>query len=132
MREIKFRAWDKNKNQMITRFDGIAYVGDNGGNTIKPQLMANIEGYHWCVANWGTDVELMQFTGLKDKNGKEIYEGDIVNSHAQFEQPYIREVIWGENCGLVFKPLTGFNLCKPNEYHFEIIGNIYENPELLR
>ena len=72
-----------------------------------------------------------QFTGLLDKNGKEIYEGDVVDSHSRYDQPYIREVFWGEKCGLEFKTLTGYKLCKSNEPHFEIIGNIHDNPELL-
>jgi hypothetical protein len=113
MREIKFRAWDKTCNVMHS----------NSFNLENP-YQVNIG-----LAN-EKDLVWMQYTGLKDKNGKEIYEGDILNTHANFDTPYIREVVW-KGCALEFKPITGFTLCETNTNHFEVIGNIYENPELL-
>ena len=59
MRDFKFRAWDKWSNKMIQ---------PNNGDFI---------GWH-AMSNWRDCLHIMQYTGLKDKNGKEIYEGDIV------------------------------------------------------
>lgn len=68
------------------------------------------------------DVILMQYTGLKDKNGTEIYEGDIVK--ATKENIPLIVVFWDDFT-------ASFNGTKDNYLHSEIIGNIYENPELL-
>lgn len=80
------------------------------------------------------EIELMQSTGLKDKNGKEIFEGDIVDykgreavvkwhgSYASFIYRFVDEL---QERASDWEPL--FLAC----YHFEVIGNIYENPELL-
>ena len=69
----------------------------------------------------------MQFTGLKDKNGKEIYEGDVVRYSANKEE-HISEVVYIESFFGVEKH-TGI---LSSFYPIEIIGNIYENPELLK
>lgn len=71
-----------------------------------------------------------QFTGLTDKNGTKIFEGDIVDSWSGLEnntETYLREIVFGNNCGLEFKPLTGFTLCDHNTHLFEVVGNIYKN-----
>jgi uncharacterized phage protein (TIGR01671 family) len=115
-REIKFRAWAKGK------FYGPYYLSE----LIKADYL-----------DWKDDIVMMQYTGLKDKNGKEIYEGDIVR--------YIRkegkEVKFG-NCFINANEYScwGFYLSDgdcdeiitdyPRDY--EVIGNIYENPELLK
>jgi uncharacterized phage protein (TIGR01671 family) len=108
MREIKFRWWDKTKNAMCY----------------------GVEQY---IVGCLIDYEpLMQYTGLKDKNGREIYEGDIVSYQTGYSEPYITEVSWtdidneGWNMG-------GFIVYPPWVDHgeVEVVGNIYENPELL-
>nr|DAS38889.1 MAG TPA: YopX protein [Caudoviricetes sp.] len=87
------------------------------------------EGNEWIVNN---DLNLMQSTGLKDKNGKEIFEGDILYGYAgedfweivEFdteEGKWIRKDIWYN---------SKLGLSENNEF-MEIVGNIYENPELL-
>lgn len=89
----------------------------------------------------GDDLILMQWTGLKDKNGKEIWEGDIVQ-HRSLTRP-TDSVMYGlqmqlmptmtevkfEECG--FTPFAGWRESTHADLEWEIVGNIYENPELL-
>ena len=108
MREIKFRAWDKLKKRM-TDWEGI--------------LSAQNVGMIFEMKR----VILQQFTGFQDKNGKEIFEGDI------FKDGGI--VFWNEKT-LAFEFKYENDICFTLEDNFsddsEIIGNIYENPELLK
>ncbi|OQY09650.1 MAG: hypothetical protein B6I30_09540 [Desulfobacteraceae bacterium 4572_187] len=120
MREIKFRVWDK-------RFGKYIDPSDVRLNVSNGEVHGRLSSGH--VDAW----ELEQYTGIKDQTGKEIYEGDIINSHANFDNPYFRTVVMDEDSPCIeFSPLTGFNLCKASEKHFLIIGNIHENKELLK
>jgi uncharacterized phage protein (TIGR01671 family) len=133
MKEIKFRAWDKWDKQMMYRgvFDRNWY----GTETNDKDGCHTIRG---IIPEDKSRVELMQNTGLKDKNGKEIYKSDILNltpdgyikelatvewDYANASWIYIRisslEIVNGERVYVTWKPV-------------EIIGNIYENPELLQ
>lgn len=110
MREIKFRAWDRDSKQWVFINDQNFLLGVDGSINHRPSTV------------------LMQYTGLKDKNGKEIYEGDVVRRHWSGDKPEDREVIfidgafmWGGD-----KFRTGID-----SNWAEIIGNIYESPELL-
>ena len=110
-RIIKFRAWAKNKKVMT-------FVGE---------LSWLVAGIHFmdagaCHGFIDKDAELMQFIGLHDKNGKEIYEGDIVKRQEKIE---VVEWIDGDDMdsqGYYIDQVFG---------KWEVIGNIYENPELL-
>ena len=122
MREIKFRAWIKKESRMTE----VGVLSQNGKSiTVDDSDMDGTYNRHVG----GNKFELMQFTGLKDKNGKEIYEGDIVN-HIYHHQKAVIEWI---NCGLMMKYSDGLkdSMFAIDMEHIEIIGNIYENPELL-
>ncbi len=104
MRELKFRVWDKSFHRM--KITGI--------------------GYNRGVLD-GDDVEIMQYTGLKDKHGKEIYEGDMLTC---------RVFIKGKSVVVQFRNgawHTGdkYSFLYPSRI-WEVIGNIYENPELTQ
>ena len=108
MREIKFRAWDKDKKEMffVQRLNCFLF---------------NAPSKYEDGSGVPKNYEIMQYTGLKDKNGKEIYEGDIVKRPALLPNASVEFV-------------TTLNLARylPSHLeHCEIIGNIYQNPELL-
>ncbi len=124
MREIKFRAWIKEK-KAIFEVILIDYV------TKKVTYLLERVGHLLSIRDAKfNDVELMQYTGLKDKNNKEIYEGDIIFLHGSkykviFKTEGARFVLRNNEFEL---EITFIN---NNNERMEIIGNIYENPELM-
>jgi len=118
MREIKFRAWEPESKEMF-RVVGVYFPNENSKSQ---DIIVNGRG---GSANIKPE-HLMQYTGLKDKNGKEIYEGDICR--VEYKEP---QEIKFTNGGFYFgsgTPMANFHLWSEK---IEIIGNIYENPELL-
>ena len=125
MREIKFRAWNKQKKEMM-KVSSISL--ENKEISVK-----DFGTYHFFRIK---DTELMQYIGLKDKNNKEIYEGDIVlvkpggtstwyKTVVKFKEgAFIASLIDGEDYIYIFN--RGFD-----SNDFEIIGNIYKNKKLL-
>ena len=126
MREIKFRVWNEDTKEMLE-------IQKHSFKTNKSMP------YGW---NMQYEFDgLMQYTGLKDKHGKEIYEGDLCKSY----NGYIQEVVWKDNSwmykmkvnkkyqGEAYVEIVYSSMGDTSHRNFgdEIIGNIYENPELL-
>ena len=131
MRTIKFRAWITEAKQMIEH-----NVIDFNDFLHKTNLDGSINP-SYC----GDDDILMQFTGLYDKNGKEIYEGDILNvgENLVCEIVYVDKNVedYGDeiHCAFHAKVYIHNKTIPLDSYlknNCEIIGNIYENPELLK
>ncbi len=126
MREIKFRAWDKTENHFISDF-AINSVGDEIGKF-------SYRCHEWNWNEISPSFELMQYTGLKDKNGKGIYEGDIVQFISEESRAFNEIVFWDNEmlCWGLKAPTYNEPLSDMIDEDGEVIGNIYENPELLK
>ncbi|MFD1430606.1 YopX family protein [Lacticaseibacillus mingshuiensis] len=132
MREIKFRVWDHNTNTMMIPdyfefYDGkIDWI--EAGREAGPE--SGNDGF-------SDQFEIMQYIGLHDKNGREIYEGDIIVTHpkTKYETPKSGVVQYGD-CRPMFQYKSGdgeeYSIWNNNFYRtYEVIGNIFENPKLL-
>ena len=125
MREIKFRAWHKEKKIMREVL---------GIDILHKEIFFSNEDVDCYEHTDFKDIELMEYTGLKDKNEKEIYEGDIVKLRANHGIGVIKySDEWGAFVVEYIKPrplvVLGMNYYKED---IEILGNIYENSELLK
>ena len=123
MREIKFRAWDTENNEMC-QIDAV-FLDDGDVEGRRPSGGA-------AVLEKG-EYTLMQYTGLKDRNGVEIYEGDI------FDNGRVKGVVVWDNNGYWTVNVINDKKWVPEHYrlvtygdNYEVIGNIHENPELLK
>ena len=125
MREIKFRAWHK-EEKIMGEVLGI--------DILHKEIFFSNEDVDRYEHTDFKDIELMQYTGLKDKNNKEVYEGDIVKLRANHGIGVIKYYDeWGAFVVEYIKPrpltVLGMNYYKED---IEILGNIYKNPELIK
>jgi hypothetical protein len=130
MREIKFRAWDRQLESMLV---GTNQYGNEEPDPGYRESSAGAFTRLWDALarfNESNRFALMQYTGLKDKNGKEIYEGDVlvymdISGSGRPRKFPPRKIRW-------HRDTCNFNVTRPGpDAENEVIGNIYENPELL-
>jgi uncharacterized phage protein (TIGR01671 family) len=132
MREIKFRAWDEEKQKYI------------------PNVIMNMHGdtFHYDFDKkdyFGCDVIIEQYTGLKDENGVEIYEGDILLSQAYTDKPHSQKakskrfhvvVKWDNKNAKFYSCRNNIDIYRYGQwgdfFDVRIVGNIHENKELLK
>ena len=133
-REIKFRAYDEYNNEM--------YIVDN--LSFEDGLMIKVDMFNDYFEP--EEMILMQYTGLKDKNGVEIYEGDIIkfiDDYDEFEDRDIYEIGVIQNYDKIYKNESDESSFPNCDYYFskhledyysecEVIGNVWENGELLK
>ncbi|WP_436684387.1 YopX family protein [Lactiplantibacillus plantarum] len=123
---IKFRAWNGYRKIMADYVSAIQN-GDTQGTPSSVNVIVNRKNETWDIKN--DDVELLQFTGLKDVNGKDIYEGDIVEVTSQY---------WGmlgNRYKVKFEQgafYVKYGLLSEISPSISVIGNVHENPELLK
>ena len=127
MKEIKFRGWDKERNKMVYDFADYLVSADCGSLVV---------GYGGAISDY-YELELMQFTGLLDKNKKEIYESYIVRMYDRLHPEEIfgwGVVIFNAGCFMIEwkdDPEANMELLGIDKFgrlnKLEIIGNIYEN-----
>lgn len=119
MREIKFRAWTGSKMEynVMAGFLGAFYV--KGIDEKDSACMSNFN------TKYSEQTPIMEFTGLLDKNSKEIYEGDIVRFFNEKET--VREVSWNNEIGFTL----GTGSIGLYYKELEVIGNVFENSDLL-
>lgn len=143
MREIKFRAWDKVKKIMRSSVLSLSWLYGESLNDISVDTENGPEDGN--IDNF----IIMQYTGLKDKNGREIYEGDIVHLWNKYSDDGIKHD-WGKwevyFCGDRWRLKNGdieydngdyyhgyeVNWGDNNTSFIEVVGNIFENPEILK
>lgn len=132
---LKFRAWDRTRNEMNYRVM-VGNCDTNDENWTCPSIWVE-DKQRWVHFD---DYEcIMQSTGLHDKNGKEIFEGDVIAIEVDdTETPINARVSQNSKIGVLMFHVFEDNedvplveLLEDNSVAFEIVGNIYENPELL-
>ena len=129
----KFRAWHINKQIMceVIRIDFEQGI-------ITLDLETDDDEYYWMETDWSfSDAEIMQYTGCRDKNGIEIYEGDVIKD--KYDKIWL--VQWYVGAFVITNKIpdsdgqtstsSHFSNLSNHHFYFEVIGNMWDNPELL-
>ena len=155
--EIKLKAWQKFHKKMIDvteiRFDGSGKIKSvstyNENQCPRSITYSDINEDFRLERDGESCLKLLQYTGLKDKNGIEIYEGDLVRYKSEFTSPWdgqtrlkvdsLHNVVFHEGAFMT-QPINGnsgfhelrYKADSSDGSSLELVGNIYENPELLK
>lgn len=152
MRSLKFRAWDTVSKKYLWPKEGFGLVGEVSCFSLLEQQLHELRGESYSLLSMN-DVVFEQFTGLFDKSGKEIWEGDVCafrnHDYEDWDQPMQhRGIVAFQNGTFLFVDEKGerFRFSKDgmktehysleyfecNTVNIERLGNIYENPELIK
>lgn len=119
MRKIKFRAWDRDDKKML---EVKAIDWNDKGDIVSINYP---DGKLYPDENYGDHIDLMQFTGVYDKNEKEIYEGDVVFANSKYEGKFFG-IVEFENGRFQILDNGDFIYYDWEEYEIEVIGSVYE------
>ena len=126
MREILFRGKRTDNGEWVEGYVGVAFTIDEN-KKVKTRHFTALDCLGWSSQVIVSDETIGQYTGLKDKNDRKIFEGDVVKHYnAVYEISYITKYarFAGRNSGCIFAGIPLGNT--------EVIGNIHDNPELLK
>lgn len=125
MRDIEFRGKQTDNGEWVY---GVP-TKDGRGEMVMVENIFECEEYNCRGANclYVDENTVGRYTGLKDKNGTKIFEGDIVLLKG-YDEPY--QVVFDESCFLVYSDSVRYAMDNFYDYEIEVIGNIYDNPEL--
>ena len=137
MERLKFKIWDKkNKKFLIKCIDNIG-INDKqciDTNEFKNNIFSYLDWENGSIRLNSKKYVVLQYIGLKDKNYKEIYEGDIIKD---MDNLYYKVIYIKESACFVFSPIRkdtkikfSFSFRKSNNREMEVVGNIFENPNL--
>ena len=135
---FRFRAWDG--TGMVDEVTPCTWENDYKSKVILPQYAENSDGFfvNDGVLRYWEDTDLpilMQSIGLTDKNGKEIFEGDIIDVRLWPSSPLLRKVIAGQDGNFVpgdMDDIAESEIMSNHSHRATVVGNIYENPELIK
>jgi len=143
MREIKFRAWDNHKKQWIKEAEGFHVIGEVVAFGVIEQYCCDNKEESQGTLDYLGNILIVQYTGLKDSMGVEIYEGDIISVNGKYPKIIEYREDRASFCMVNISDLVHkdwkdvycqINVCWWDDFNREVkvIGNIYENPELLK
>ena len=138
-REIEFRAWDaKNKKMLTGQGNPEPVMVCWSGEVFPMHTSSDITGEYYSGVNlededWQDDIILMQYTGLKDKNGTKIFEGDVVDFVDKWDDfsTKRRGYVDFSDASFMIKDVDGVNHYRWMDYEVEVIGKTHTDPHLL-